>query len=65
MSFLPTPLDNIYVLIAVVIGLVLLVFAFNHSRKVKKQLEQTRANKEAARKARLKAKRDAADASNE
>ena len=61
MSFLPTPLDNPYVLIVVIIGLILLAFAFNHSRKVKKQLEQTRADKDAARKARIKAKRDAAN----
>lgn len=45
MNFLPPPLDNLYVLIAVIIGLVILGFAVQRSRAAKAQLEQTRKDK--------------------
>ena len=42
---MPPPLDNPFVMIAVVIGLVILVYAAKTSRKAKAQLEQTRERK--------------------
>lgn len=65
MNALPAPLDNIFVLIAVLIGLTLLAFAFVQSQKAKRQLEETRAKKAAARNARQKAKRAALQSDND
>ena len=65
MNALPAPLDNIFVLIAVLIGLILLAFAFVQSQKAKRQLEETRAKKAAARNARQKAKRAALQSDND
>lgn len=45
MNFLPPPLDNLYVLIAVIVGLVILGIGIKHSRASKAQLEQTRKDK--------------------
>lgn len=65
MNALPAPLDNVFVLIAVIIGLIMLAFAFVQSQKMKRQLEETRAKKDAARLARQKAKRAALQSDND
>jgi Na+/H+ antiporter NhaB len=52
MSFLPPPLDSLYVLIAVIIGVGLLLFAVKHNRAALKRLD-------AARKEKAKTIRDA------
>lgn len=45
MTFLPPPLDNIYILIAVIIGMILLVFAIKKNRDASRRLDEARKEK--------------------
>lgn len=45
MSALPPPLDNIYILIAVIIGVILLVFAIKKNREASRRLDAARKEK--------------------
>lgn len=45
MSSLPPPLDNIYVLIAVILGIILLGFAIKKNREASRRLDAARKEK--------------------
>ncbi len=56
MNALPPPLDNIYVLIAVIIGLLIMVYGLMQSRKASRRLDEARKEKaRVIREAKLKA----------
>jgi len=45
MNALPPPLDNIFVLIAVVIGIIVLIFAIKKNRAASRRLDEARKEK--------------------
>ena len=62
MSSMPPPLDNIYILIAVILGLGLLGFALARSRAASRRLETARKDKaRVIREAKLRAQQGEAD----
>ncbi len=57
MTALPPPLDNIFVLIAVILGVIMLIFAIKKNREASKRLDAARKEKSRIiREARLAAK---------
>jgi len=45
MNALPPPLDNIFVLIAVIIGIIVLIFAIKKNRAASRRLDEARKEK--------------------
>ena len=45
MNALPPPLDNIYILIAVILGVILLILAIKKNREASRRLDEARKEK--------------------